>query len=255
MNLKKTLPYLFCAFTLTLVSLKPAYEEYSYTQSLNTQNLKSLKADIRFNAGTLNLTAHNQANIDFKSVFTREAWRPEFTSNVKASDGSVSIIQPEQKNTNMKDRDKNSWNVKIPQSLATDMNLTMGAGEGVVDLRGARLNRLTMEAGAGDFKVNLANTSVSHLTVSAGVGALTLDLSGKRNTNLKADISAGIGDLKVVLPRATGLRVKVSGLGGVKKGGLTKQGDYYVNEAYGNTEQSLTIDISAGIGGVEFMLQ
>jgi predicted membrane protein len=255
MNIRKTLPFLACALALSLVSLKSAYEEYSYNQSLTTQNLKSLQAELKFNAGRLRLSSHNQNSLDFKSVFTKENWRPELTSDVKTSNGKVSITQPEEKNTNMKDRDKNEWNVTLPRSLATDLKLSMGAGEGTVDLSGTNLNRMTMEAGAGDFKVNLANTSVQNLELSAGVGAMKLDLSGKRTANLKADISAGIGDLKIILPRDVGVRVQISGIGGVKKTGFTKQNGYYVNEAYGKTKHVMDIDVSAGLGGVELILE
>lgn len=249
---KKSILLLLCAFALS--SFKAAYDEFSFTQSLATENLKSLNAEIRISAGKLNLTAQKVDKIDFKSVYSRDIWKPQFTSNLKSSEGTLSILQPEQKNVNMKDNDKNEWNIKLPQSLPTDLRLTMGAGEGVVNLNGANLKSLTMEAGAGDFKVNLANTSVAKLNISAGVGALEVDLSGKRNTNLKANISGGIGDVKVVLPSQVGIRATVSGLGSIKNSGLKKEGSHYVNDAYGKTPNSIDIDISGGLGSVELVM-
>ena len=155
----------------------------------------------------------------------------------------------------MQDKERNDWTIKLPQTLPTNLKLRMGAGQGTVDLHGAKLNRLEMEAGAGDFKVNLANTSIANLNVSAGVGALTLNLTGSRTRDLKANINGGIGDLTLVLPRKVGVRVKVSGLGGVESASLRKQGGYYVNEAYGKTNQSLDITVSAGMGNIKMELE
>jgi predicted membrane protein len=255
LNLKKALPFVLGIFAITLVSYKTVADEFRYVQNLTTQNIKSLKAEIQINAGRLNLSAHNQQKIDFESVYTKTTWKPEFTSNMKVAEGTLSIIQPEEKNTNMKDKDRNEWTVKLPQAVPTNLKLTMGAGEGNVDLQGAQLDRLTMEAGAGDFKVNLANTSVQKLNVSAGVGALSLNLSGKRSNDLKANISGGIGELKLILPRSTGVRVQVSGLGSVDNKGFKKQGGYYVNEAYGKSDHTVDVDVSAGLGSVELSMK
>jgi hypothetical protein len=131
----------------------------------------------------------------------------------------------------------------------------MGAGDGTVDLHGAKVRRLEMEAGAGSFKVNLANTSVASLKVNAGVGELILNLSGERTTNLQGTINGGIGDLNLVLPRKTGVRLKVNGLGSFDTAGFRKQGDYYVNDAYGKTPYSLDLTVSGGLGDLQVTLQ
>ena len=155
----------------------------------------------------------------------------------------------------MQDKDQNNWDLKLPRNLPTNLKFRMGAGQGTVNLSGAKLNSVEVEAGAGEFNVNVANTSVANLKVSAGVGALTLNLGGTRTRNLKADISGGIGDLTLVLPRTTGVRVKVSGLGSIESGGLRKKGDYYVNDAYGKSAQSLDVTVSAGLGSVKMELE
>jgi hypothetical protein len=243
-------------FLLFLVALAPnAFGQKTSSQSADLKGLKSLAATIRISAGTLKLTAQDTPATESRFTYSREAWKPRVTFSREGSQGRLAIEQPEAKNMNMSDGERNDWEIKLSRDVPTDLELRMGAGEGTVDLRGAKVRRLEMKAGAGAFKVNLANTSVGHLEVDAGVGELTLNLTGDRTTNLQATINGGIGDLNLVLPRKTGVRVKVSGLGGLNSAGFKKQGDYYVNEAYGKTTYSLDLSVSGGLGDLELTLE
>ncbi|WP_158267561.1 toast rack family protein [Adhaeribacter arboris] len=252
--MKSTRIALLSTFTAIMAFCHPATAQHTSSQSLDLKNVKTLQAEIQINAGTLKITTQTIPKADSRFTYTKESWKPQIKYNGEPGKGLLSIKQPEEKNTNMKDKDRNDWDIKLPQGVVTTLNLRMGAGEGNVDLSRAKINRLVMEAGAGEFNVNLANTSVSDLQVNAGVGEVNLDLSGNRTTNLKATINGGIGSLNLVLPRKTGVRVKVNGLGGLDNEGLKKQGGYYVNEAYGKTSHSVDITINGGLGNVELAL-
>lgn len=222
-------------------------------QSIDLKNTKALQAELQINAGTFKLTTQDPPQVNASFSYTRASWKPEVKFN--QGTGVLTIKQPEEKNTSMQDKDQNNWDIKLPRNLSTNLKFRMGAGQGTVNLSGAKLNNLEVEAGAGEFNVNVANTSVANLKVNAGVGALTLNLGGNRTRNLKADIAGGIGDLTLVLPRTAGVRVKVSGLGSVESAGLRKKGDYYVNDAYSKSAQSLDITVSAGLGSIKMELE
>jgi hypothetical protein len=251
--IRSGLPFLLL---LVAMALAPAaFGQHTSSQSADLRGLKSLAVTVRFNAGTLKLTAQDAPATESRFTYTREAWKPRVTFSREGGQGRLAIEQPEEKNVNMGDKDRNEWEIKMARGVPTDLTLRMGAGEGTLDLRGAKVQRLEMDAGAGAFKVNLANTSVADLKVNAGVGELTLDLTGNRTANLQADINGGIGDLNLVLPRKTGVRVKVSGLGGLNSTGFKKQGDYYVNDAYGKSSHSLNLSVSGGLGDLELTLK
>jgi len=230
-----------------------ALGQQSIKQTIDLKNTKTLQAELQINAGTFKLTTQEQLKVDAGFTYSRPGWKPLVKFN--EATGTLSIKQPEEKNTNMQNKDQNDWNLKLPRTLPTNLKFRMGAGEGTIDLSQAKLNRLEVEAGAGEFKFNLANTSVADLKVSAGVGSLILNLTGNRTRNLKAEISGGIGDLTLVLPSKVGVRVKVSGLGGVESTSLRKQNGYYVNDAYGKSAQSLDITVSAGLGSIKMELE
>lgn len=240
-------------FAATLTSYKLAVEEYSHSETIALKNTKNLKADFKINAGTFHLTTHSESSASFKSTYTNSKWKPEV--QVDAQSGKLKIHQAEEKNFNMEDEDKNDWSIKIPKMLNTDLLVRMGAGEGIMDLSGSKLNTMELRAGAGNFDLNLANTSLSILKVGAGVGAISVDLSGNQNKNLSATIDGGIGAIKLVLPKNVGVRVKVSGLGSIDKNDLMKKNGYYVNDQYGKSASQIDVEVSGGLGSLEMILQ
>jgi hypothetical protein len=240
---------------LILSTFQLAFGQKTTTHTADLNGVKSLQAEIQMSAGELKLAVHNQPKTEARFTYTRDAWKPQVNFNQQTGQGRLTIRQPEEKNINMQDKDRNEWDIKLPQTPIEDMKVRMGAGKGSIDLRGTKVNRLELEAGAGEFNVNLAKTSVANLKVSAGVGELSLDLTGNRTTNLQASINGGIGDMHLVLPRKTGVRVKVNGLGSIENNGLRKQGGYYVNDAYGKSTQSLDITVNGGLGSLDLKLE
>ena len=258
MKTKKILSTALIFFVTTLIVLaiasKPETGEFSFARILDLKNGDVSQTEIQMNAGTLALTTHSKSSIGFNAHYTREDWKPEMKLNKQS--GMLSIRQPSQKSTNMKSNDENKWEIKFPSGLETDLKLTIGAGEGNIDLAGTKIKKMTVEAGAGDFDINLANTSLSQLDISAGVGELKLDLSGEQKKNLRAEINGGVGALTVILPHETGIRVEANaGLGSIDTRGFKKQNGFYVNEAYGNTAQSIELEINGGLGSIALKLK
>lgn len=253
-NLRIVLPIVIVLIVVILVAFKPEkYQKLSYSNSIDLKDAKLSQIDLNFKAGTLRLSTHSRSSITLNAEFTRESWKPEM--RIDKHGGEVIIHQPDEKSFNMKDDDNNDWQVLLPKNLSTSLDLTIGAGEASVDLSGSKIQSLVLDAGAGEFNINLANTSLSDLEVNAGVGELNLDLSGKQEQDLDVAINGGIGSIKLVLPQETGVRVKVSGLGGIDVNDLIKKDGYYVNDAYGNAKKNMEIEVNGGLGSLELRLQ
>ena len=72
---------------------------------------------------------------------------------------------------------------------------------------------------------------------------------------MNASIEGGAGKLTVMLPSDIGVRVDAqTGIGSVNTSGLTKEGDSYVNEAYGVSPYTLNLDIQAGVGAIDLQV-
>ena len=253
--LKIILPLILLVVIFQLVSSQPESEsgEFTFSNTIDLKGVDISDAEIKINAGSLALTTHASPSLELRANFTRESWRPEM--EMDQGSGRLSVYQPEGKFNNMEDEDHNNWEINFPKNLETNLKLSMGAGEGLIDLSESKLKSMQIEAGAGSFDINLANTSLSILDVNAGVGELNLDLSGKQEKDLEVNINGGVGAIKLTLPQQTGVRVSVNGLGGIDANDLIKKDGYYVNDSYGKTSESIEVEINGGLGSVELSLE
>jgi len=97
---------------------------------------------------------------------------------------------------------------------------------------------------------------VTQVQVEAGAAVVTVDLRGNWDHDVNAVIRGGAGELRVVLPSAIGVRVTAAtALVNVTASGLTRDGDAYVNAAYGTTPYTLDVEIEAGVGAVDLTVR
>ena len=111
--------------------------------------------------------------------------------------------------------------------------------------------------GAGETHVDVGgNPTLTKLNIYTGAGEVELDLVGHWDHDLDASIKGGVGEITVKLPSNVGVRVDASkGIGSIKADGFMKDGGDYVNDAYGKSGVTLSIDINAGIGEIRLEME
>jgi hypothetical protein len=110
----------------------------------------------------------------------------------------------------------------------------MGGGVGNLDLDGLDLTGLNLDVGAGSTRV---------------------DLSGDWGRDINATVRGGAGEVTMLLPGQMGVRVNAgTQLGRVNAEGLQKDGDAYVNGAYADSDNTLEVDITGGVGLITLQL-
>jgi len=126
-----------------------------------------------------------------------------------------------------------TWDLRLNDDVPMDMNVTVGAGQSTL---------------------KLGSLSLTKLEVGGGAGEVTVDLTGDWQNNLEATIQGGLSKRTLILPANVGVRVKVEvGVGSVNASGLTKAGEYYVNDAYGKSDVTLNIQVEGGVGGTDLI--
>jgi hypothetical protein len=74
-------------------------------------------------------------------------------------------------------------------------------------------------------------------------------MMGEEQAN--ATIEGGVGQATVLLPSEIGVKAKAEGgLGGINAKWLKKVGGAYVNDAYGESDTNLTVDVKGGVGEI-----
>ena len=224
----------------------------------NLSKTKEVKTEIAFLNGTLNITSQNLNKLytgDYK--YKKAAWKPEISYAEEGGTGYLSIIsKDEREEKNYDSSDNNEWDIRLNEDIKNDLNIRMGAGIGKFELAGSNLKRFDFQMAAGEVDINLKNTSVPDLRIKAIAGKATIDLSGEWHNDLHASITGGVGELSFLLPETTGTRMEITGiLANVYAPGFKKNGHTYTNQEYGNTKETMYIEIFGGIGEISVRME
>ena len=227
----------------------PRVEEY---RSMDLLGARSVRAEIEMKAGTLRIGGGAEALMEADFIYNVAEWKPVVSYEVEEGRGDLSVDMPDGEWSSFGDGVKYEWNLRLNDDVPIEMFVELGAGESHLDLSSLSLTRLKVMNGAGETHVDVGgNPTLEKLNIYTGAGEVELDLTGRWDHDLDASIKGGVGEITVRLPSNVGVRVDASkGIGSIKADGFIKEGGDYVNEAYGKTAVTLSIDITAGIGEI-----
>lgn len=225
----------------------------SETEVVPLGSVSSVRVNIELAAGELGITGGAAELLEADFTYNVDELKPEVSFN----GGSLSVLTPDLELrgvTSLLDIDeyRYEWDLRFNDDVPMEMTLNMGAGRANFDLGSLSLNRLDFDGGAGDISLDLSNSaSLSRLEVDLGAGETNIDLTGDMQSDLDATIRGGVGKLTLRLPRGVGVRVNIdSALTNINTRDLSRDGNAYVNDAYGESGTTLRIDIDAGIGEI-----
>ncbi|HVP58706.1 MAG TPA: toast rack family protein [bacterium] len=224
------------------------------TETISTElsGARAVDAKIVMGAGTLNIAGGSARLLDAEFRYNVAEWKPRMDYKVSEGHGTLLVEQPHTGKTSLAARIHNEWDLKLAENVPLNLAIEMGAGRGRLDLGSLSLGKLNINAGAGQLEVDLTGTpSVTRLDLKFGAGAVKLDLTGEWKADLDAHIDGGVGAATLRLPTDVGVRVTAKhGFGSVNAGGFARDGDAYVNEAYGNSKVTLNINVATGLGEI-----
>jgi hypothetical protein len=243
------------ACTINRINVGPTQ---TTTETVEREDAESVDVKVAMGFGELTIGggAADLAQADFD--FNIDDWEPGVSYAVSGGQGTLEITQPDTtEDLGIPDDDiVYRWDLAFNNDVPMAMEIELGAGEGNLSLGTLNLTSLSVEAGAGDMAIDLRNGRVPDLNVAMGAGEVTLDLGGDWSQDLDAFVSGGVGKLTLILPRDTGARVTATGgLGEINVEGLTADGDAYVNDAFGESDVTLTITVEGGVGEIVLQLE
>jgi hypothetical protein len=201
------------------------------TKSIQPQNEKSLHTKLQMGAGKLNLTGGADSLMEGEFSYNVPDWKPKVSYHVSNQKGELTLKQGSGGGgVRLGAHARNEWDIRLNDEVPTDLLVQMGAGESDLDLDSLALTGLNLQMGAGKT---------------------TVDLTGDYAQGFDASIEGGVGEATVMLPSGVGVKAKAQGgLGRINAKGLQKVGDSYVNEAYGESDVILRVDIQGGVGEI-----
>ncbi|HEV2298365.1 MAG TPA: toast rack family protein [Candidatus Acidoferrales bacterium] len=203
------------------------------TLSIPTGKAKSVRVHLKMGAGEIHVSGGAKNLMEGTIKYNVADWKPDTSYNVDGSDGTLMIMQPEGSHTNG-GHVKYDWDLHFTDNTPLDIAVEMGAGESELNLSGLQLENFSLEAGAGNA---------------------TVDMSGPWKKNVSATFQGGVGSIRLKLPREVGVHVTIEGgLGSVSAPDFKRDGDAYVNDAYGKSPVTLEVHVEGGIGSVNLEL-
>ena len=197
------------------------------TESVDAQGAESVSVSIEMPAGELRLSGGAAKLLDADFDYTQAEGKPEISYQPSGKDGRLTLTQYSHRHFG---RERNIWDLRMNNDAVRDLHIEMGAGQSNLRLGGMRLQRLSVEMGAGQ---------------------LTADLTGDWKQNVDVRIEGGAGQATVRLPKGVGVRARASGaLGSIDVRGLRQDAGYYVNDAYGKSPITMTVNVEGGVGEI-----
>jgi hypothetical protein len=220
---------------LVAVSHKSVRLEWqASSQSVAAQGAQSADVNISIPAGDLTLRGGASAGkileADFR--YTSEDGVPRVDYSVSQGRGTLDLTQQNASHVHWTTR-HNDWSLRLNNDIPMNIKIDIGAGHGDLDLHGMTLTGLSLEMGAGQVNA---------------------DLAANWKTDSMVSIEGGVGQATLRLPETIGVSVHASGgIGAISTGSLHKQGDAYVNDAYGKSPVTLEVNVEGGVGQINLV--
>lgn len=230
----KLLVVLMVGAALFLGSCAPQEQEAGELQresrSIQPDNAQSVHARLMMGAGELKVSGAADALMEADFTYSAADWKPKVSYEVRGDAGELTVKQASGEGVRLGGDSRNEWDLRFNDEVPTDLVVQMGAGESDLDLDSLTLTGLDLDMGAGQT---------------------TVDLTGDYARDLDASIEGGGGEATVLLPSEVGTRVRAEGgLGKINAEGLQREGGSYVNDAYGDTDVILEVEVRGGVGEI-----
>src|SRR5215203_2392937 len=200
------------------------------SKSVGSENAQSARAQLKMGAGELNITGGADQLMEADFSYNVSEWKPKVSYDVSDKKGELVVKQGGTEGVHLDADGRNEWDIRLNDEVPTDLVVKMGAGESDLDLDSLTLTGVDLQMGAGKT---------------------TVDLTGDYAQSFDASIQGGVGEATVLLPSEVGVKAKAGGgLGTINAKGLQTVGDSYVNDAYGESDVNLSVEVQGGVGEI-----
>jgi len=211
------------------VACQAAGPSRTVTRSVQIDAAKAVNVEVNMSAGELRLSGGATRLLDGTFTFNVPEWEPTVDYARDGDRGSLVVKQGSSASTFR--NSKNTWDLKLNDSVPLAVTTTVSAGQGTLALGSLDLDRVTVDAGAGEF---------------------TLDLRGTPQRSYDVRVNASVGQTNIRLPKNVAIvATATAGVGGVNVSGLQKQGSTWVNAGHEQDPVVIHVDVKGGVGQIE----
>ena len=220
-------PFLFLPAGCVGLINSPVGETRTESQSIELPKAEIVHAELKMAAGELRLRGGAAKLMEGEFRYNVDKWKPEVRYEQTGFRGQLTVTQSGSGTTG---NVVNEWTIGLNNGIPIDLDTTLGAGEAHLDLGGLTLRSVNVKMGAGQSEISFSSDP-------------------KHSFDL--NVRGGVGEATVRIPKNVGVIAKAKGgIGEISVRGLTKDGDSYVNEAYGKAKVAIHVDVQGGVGQI-----
>jgi hypothetical protein len=252
----------------------------TFTVSRPAENLSELAVRVEFGAGHLLLTPAAAGTLYSATIrYDQDRATPVHRYEATARELELRLRPIGTPGVRVVNREQlaQQANVTLTGRIPLDLDVTIGAGEGEIELGGLQIRRgaihslatraiirasrpnriacetLDLDGGAAEvFTEDLGNLRCAEIRFEGGVGRTTLDLTGSWNSTLRVRVKQALGELRLVLPKDAGVRIVLDRmLTRFNPEGFTQDGTTWVTAGYRDAPRTIQLDVTSAAGGIE----
>lgn len=201
------------------------------SKSFDLDKSEVVRAEFRMGVGELRVTGGSQKLAEVNCEWNVPSWRPTAEYSSIGSRGTLRVEQKTTSKATFGSEQKNRWDIRMNDTVATDFDFKFGVGE-------------------ADIKLGSAN--IRSLDLQMGVGEVKMDLRGVPKKDYSVSMRGGVGEATIYLPKDVAIVADAKGgIGGIHTTGLREEGGRYVNENYKkHAPVTIRLDIKGGVGAI-----
>ena len=204
------------------------------------------EVDLTVNCATLTLTTATGSTWAFSG-----SGDPDQQPTVDSSPASLSVTLGHANFFNL-GAARSAWQLQLPTDPGLDLSVDTNAGDGHLDLAGARLSALSLTANAGTVNADLsAAADVGSLDATVNAGNLLVALPSKP---MAGSFTVNAGHLGLCLPSGMALRIDSSGAlatNNFASRGLVQDGTTWTSPGASTNGSLVVLQVTANAGNVE----
>ncbi|HHV60947.1 MAG TPA: cell wall-active antibiotics response protein [Clostridiaceae bacterium] len=190
--------------------------------------------ELRVDLGALNLNIESTSNGLLNAASDIPDLNYSYTDN--NSKRSKIYINNKKNFSFLKFNSSQSMDIKLNKDVVWDLDVNIGAINGIFDLRDIKVNSLDISMGASNLNIKF----------------------GAHGDMVNAKINSGASNINIYVPREVGLKIEVDGVlsgNNFTEAGLARKGGCYYSDNWETAESKIDLDINMGVGDVEVIYE
>ena len=172
---------------------------------------------------------------------------------VQSDDARLVVRAPEQQGVSI-GAEGSRWQVTLPRDVAVDVDLSVNAGSGDLDLAGLTVPGFTTSVNAGEARADLSGArGAERFDASVNAGSLVMLLPVPSGT-LRGSVSVNAGSAEVCVPSGVAVRIHSGdqplGSTNFEDRGLTRVGDTWSAPGFESATDRIELTVSVNLGSV-----